>query len=177
MRRNRYGASAVDPVSRGHADRLLPLLLAYDGSTTRLCETIVGGPLELQLIGQATTTDVPAEVRQELPGQRFIERVTCLVANGEVMMDNLAYIALEGLPAHVRQDLEAGRVPIGHVLARLFVQRALLPRLRAPLLPRLWSAVGEPDLAASRAYVITTATGPMMLLAETFRDGMLMACR
>jgi chorismate-pyruvate lyase len=172
--RQRYGASAADPGSRSLAERLLPLLLAQDGSTTRLCETIAGGSVELELISQTINAEVPAAVRGLLPGERFIERVTCLAAHGQVMMDNLAYIALEGLPADVRQDLEGGRLPIGHLLARLFVRRALLPHLQSHLLPRLWAAVGEPDPAASRAYLITTASGPMMLIAEAFRDGMLM---
>jgi chorismate-pyruvate lyase len=171
--RRRYGASATDQASRLHAERLLPLLLAQDGSTTRLCEVIVGGPVELQLVSQTVTSQVPAAVASQLPGQSHIERLSCLVAHDQVMMDNLAYIALEGLPGQVRMDLESGRQPIGHLLARLYVRRVPLPQLRAQLLPRLWAAVGEPDPAAGRTYLITTASGPLMLIAEAFRDGML----
>jgi hypothetical protein len=46
----------------------------------------------------------------------------------------------------------------------------------APVLhARLWSAAGVPDPEASRAYRILTPEGPRMVIAETFRQGMLMA--
>jgi chorismate-pyruvate lyase len=122
---------------------------------------------------QTVTSQVPAAVASQLPGQSHIERLSCLVAHDQVMMDNLAYIALEGLPGQVRLDLESGRQPIGHLLARLYVRRVPLPQLQAELQPRLWAVVGEPDPAAGRTYVIATPSGPLMLIAEAFRDGML----
>lgn len=104
---------------------------------------------------------MPAEVRSALPGARFIERITSLVAHGQVMMDNLSYIALEGLPADVRRDLKGGGTPIGHLLARLWVRRSFLGA--APMLyERLWGAAGLPDPEASRAYCIVTPEGPCM---------------
>lgn len=91
------------------------------------------------------------------------------------MMDNLAYIALDGLQADIRRDLEAGVLPIGHLLSRLWVRRHFLS-LETALLERLWSAAGGlPDPDASRLYCIATPEGPRMLIAETFRRGMLMA--
>lgn len=162
----------ADP-SEPHA-RVLQLLLAQDGSTTRLCETVAGGPVALHLLVQRVTTAVPPAVQAVLPGTHFIERITCLAAHGQVMMDNLAYIALEGLQADVRRDLEAGAMPIGHLLARLWVRRRFLDPQPA-LLERLWSVAGGlPDAAASRLYCITTPEGPRMLIAETFRRGMLL---
>ena len=153
---------------------MLQLLLAQDGSTTRLCETIAGGPVSLHVIEQRVVNEVPAEVRAALPGTGFIERITCLAAHGEVMMDNLSYIALDGLPADVRRDLEAGVMPIGHLLARLWVRRAFLDAAPA-LYERLWAAAGWlRDAAASRTYCIVTPDGPRMLIAETYRRGMLM---
>jgi chorismate-pyruvate lyase len=161
------------PAAAAHARQVLQLLLAQDGSTTRLCETIAGGPVALHLLEQRVVDTVPAEVRTALPGTRFIERVTCLAAHGQVMMDNLSYIALDGLPADVRRDLEAGTMPIGHMLARLWVRRAFLPA--TPVLQeRLWAAAGGlPDPPASRSYCIVTPDGPRMLITETFRRGML----
>ena len=173
IRRRRYGVGATDAGARLHARRLLPLLIAQDGSTTRLCEAIAGGPITLRLVDQRVTTQVPAAVTAELAGSRFLERITSLSAHGEVMMDNLSYIALDRLPEDVQRDLLAGKLPIGHLLARLFVRRRFLPAVMDALLPRLWAAVGEPDPASSRAYVIASADGPAMLIAETFRDGML----
>jgi chorismate-pyruvate lyase len=153
---------------------MLQLLLAQDGSTTRLCETIAQGPVTVQVIEQQIVDAVPAEVRSSLPGTRFIERITCLSAHGQVMMDNLSYIALDGLSPDIRRDLEAGVMPIGHLLQRLWVRRAFLDAAPS-VYARLWGAVGLADPDASRAYVISTPEGPRMFIAETYRRGMLSA--
>ncbi|MDB6000852.1 MAG: hypothetical protein JWP52_2551 [Rhizobacter sp.] len=174
LARQRFHQPSDDLATLSHARDTLQLLLAQDGSTTRLCEAIAGGPVVLQVLAQRVVHEVPDEVRQSLPGTGFIERITCLAAHGEVMMDNLSYIALDGLPPDLRRDLEAGTMPIGHLLARLWVRRSFLAA--APqLFDRLWDAVGLPDPAASRAYCIATPEGPRMLIAETYRRGMLMA--
>lgn len=152
---------------------MLKLLLAQDGSTTRLCEAIAGGPVELHVLHQQTTEQVPVPVRVQLPGTQFIERITCLAAHGEVMMDNLSYIALAGLTPELVDDLQAGAIPIGHLLARLWVRRERIVPADV-LTQRLWDAAGLPDAAATRAYRITTPEAPRMLIVETFRHGMLM---
>lgn len=153
---------------------MLQLLLAQDGSTTRLCETIAGGPVALHVLAQRTVQDVPDVVCSVLPGARFIERITCLAAHGEVMMDNLSYIALDGLPADIQRDLEAGTMPIGHLFARMWIRRSFLGAQPA-LHERLWAAVGgPPDAKASRSYSVVTPQGPSMLITETYRRGMLM---
>jgi len=154
--------------------RFLDLLLAQDGSTTRLCETVAGGPVLLQVPLQRVTAEVPALVRSSLPGARFIERRVVLAAHGEVMMDNLSYIALEGLPDDARRSLEAGVTPIGHLLERLWVRRAFDDSAAAPLRRRLWDACGLPDAGATRSYRVDTPDGPLMLITETWRRGMLM---
>ena len=156
-----------------NARSVLQLLLAQDGSTTRLCETIARGPVSLHVVEQQVVDAVPAEVRAALPGSRFIERITCLAAHGQVMMDNLSYIALDGLPADVRRDLEAGVMPIGHLLSRMWVRRSFLD-VMPMLYERLWGAVGLPDADASRTYSVATPVGPRMLITETYRRGMLM---
>jgi chorismate-pyruvate lyase len=151
---------------------VLLLLLAQDGSTTRLCEATAGGPVSLHVLDQRVVHSVPREVSAALPGSTFIERTTSLAIDGQVMMDNLAFIALEGLPDDVRLDLEDGKAPIGHLLARMWVRRGAID---APaLLWQLWDRVGLPDPEASRAYCITTPEGPRMVIAETFRRGMLL---
>ena len=160
---------AADPRAR----QVLRLLLAQDGSTTRLCEAVAGGPVELHVLHQQVTTDVPNVVRSNLPGGQFIERITFLAAHGEVLMDNLAYIALDGLDAAIERDLRAGTLPIGHLLARMWVRREPIGNGQ-PLCEKLWSAVGLPDEAATRSYRIVTADAPRMVIAETYRRGMLM---
>ncbi len=174
LERQRFHHPSDPPAQAAHARDVLRLLLAQDGSTTRLCEAIAGGPVSLHLLEQRVVAAVPAEVRAALPGSSFIERITCLAAHGQVMMDNLSYIALEGLPVDVRRDLEAGVMPIGHLLSRLWVRRSFLDAVPA-LYQRLWGAVGGlPDAEASRMYCIVTPEAPRMLIAETYRRGMLM---
>lgn len=173
MRRELYADSAAAASEAAHARRVLRLLLAQDGSTTRLCETVAGGRVGLHVLHQQVTNDVPAIVREQLPGHRFIERITCLAAHDEVLMDNLSYIALDGLEPDIERDLHAGRLPIGHLLARWWVRReAILAPQELP--DRLWSVTGLPDADATRSYRILTPESPRMLICETYRRGMLM---
>jgi len=168
MRRERF-ADTPD----AHQRRVLDLLLAQDGSTTRLCEVVAGGPVELSVLRQQVTSDVPDLVRRQLPGETFIERITFLAAHGEVLMDNLSFIALAGLEPDIEADLRAGKLPIGHLLARLWVRREPIAGV-AELAQQLWGVVGLPDPAATRAYRIVTSDGARMVIAETYRRGMLM---
>lgn len=168
----------VPAAQAADALRTLRLLLAQDGSTTRLCETVAGGPVQLYVPHQVVTAEVPPVVRQRLPGSRFIERRVCLAAHGQALMDNLSYIALDGLPPDVRRDLEAGSAPIGHLLERLWVRRVFDPVGDAgaePLRQRLWAACGQPDPEATRTHTLHTPGGPLMLITETWRRGMLFA--
>jgi chorismate-pyruvate lyase len=170
--RQRFHQPADTPAHTAHLGVVLQLLLAQDGSTTRLCEAIAKGPLSLQVHEQRVVQSVPTEVRNALPGSEFMERTTSLAAHGQVMMDNLSYIALEGLPLDVRCDLEGGAIPIGHLLSKLWVRRSSLDA--APTLyERLWAVVGLPDPTTSRTYCIETPVGPRMVIAETYRRGML----
>jgi len=162
-----------EPARAAHARSMLKLLLAQDGSTTRLCEAIAGGPIALLVLEQRVVRAAPREVHNALPGSSFIERITCLAAHGQVMMDNLSYIALDGLAPDLRRDLEGGAIPIGHLLARLWVRRAFLAAPPPMLFERLWGVVGLPDPVATRAYRIATPEGPRMLITETYRRGML----
>ena len=172
LQRHTFHAPADAPAVAALAQRELRLLLAQDGSATRLCEVVAAGPVSLQLLDQKTVEQVPPEVRMHLPGTAFIERLTCLHAHGEVMMDNLSYIALDGLAPELRRALDGGQIPIGHLLADLWVRRTFLDRTPPALGARLWDAVGLPDAGATRTYGIVTPEGPRMLITETFRRGM-----
>jgi chorismate-pyruvate lyase len=153
---------------------MLRLLLAQGGSTTRLCEAIVGSEVDLHMIAQRHCTEAPEPVRAALPGERFVERFSCLASRGVVMLDSLAYIATRSLPRDLEQEIEAGTKPIGYLLERLWTRRALWPQAHEALCARLWARVGCPDAPATRTYTVATPDGPLMVITETFRDGMLM---
>ena len=160
------------PSDAPHA-ALLRLLLALDGSTTRVCEAIAEQPVEVQLHHQQQTGDVPAAVREQLGGSAWLSRVTSLHAHGQVMMDNLSFTRLDAVPTWFLQGLNEGTAPVGHLLQDLFVQREAVPG--SVLIEEvLWQHVGLPDARASRAYRISTAKGPLMQIFEVFRAGMAM---
>ena len=164
-----------DSLETGRAAReQLRLHLAQDGSATRLCETVVGGPVRLDVLHQTITDAVPEAVRAHLPGTRFIERTVSLVdaERATVMMDNHSWIALATVSADVREDLEAGRTPIGHLLERLWIRRRPVAA-QADFTEALWRRAGLPDPSAVRSYVIHTPDGAVMLITECFRRGML----
>jgi chorismate-pyruvate lyase len=164
----------VFPENPTHAP-LLRLLLAADGSTTRLCEAIAGGPVELLLVHQAVTHQVPQAVRDQLGGQAWLHRVTSLHANGRVMMDNLSYTRLDAVPDDFLAALNQGQAPIGHLLKPLFIKRVgvqMGQHVNPLLAEQLWAHVGCPDLSASRAYHIETPQGPLMLIFEAYRQAM-----
>jgi chorismate-pyruvate lyase len=152
-----------DPVSV----RLLRVLLGQDGSTTRLCEVIAGGPVELCLHSQARVETVPDGVLEFLGGASWIERITSLHVAGRVMMDNLTWTRLDRIPAEFADDLERGELPVGRLLDRLFVKRQ--PISASSFGEILWNVSGSPDPRASRAYTISSETGPFMLVFETYR--------
>ena len=163
------------PEAQARQRWLLRLLLAQDGSTTRLCQAIASVPLTLQVRQQTITDTVPDCVRDVLSGGRFIYRVTSLAAHGHVMMDNLVYVALDGLSEPLRDGLEGGAIPIGPLLESLWVRRKPLPAEVAGILSgRLWDEVGLPDPSAARAYTIATPGGNLFVIAETYRRGMRM---
>lgn len=149
---------------------LLRLLLAQDGSATRLCEALARRPITVQLQFQRRTTDVPPSVLAQLGGKAWLERATTLHAHGVVLMDNLSYTRLDAVPDWFLAGLDAGTTPIGHLLDRLPIQRDDLP-LADDIAARLWHHVGLPDTRAAKLYRISTVDGPLMLVMETFRAG------
>jgi chorismate-pyruvate lyase len=160
----------VFPTDPRHAP-LLRALMALDGSTTKVCEALAQQPVTVQLHRQRQTDDVHAAVRAQLGGTRWLERITSLHAHGRVMMDNLSYTRLDAVPGWFLAGLDAGQAPVGHLLAKLFVQRERLAA-EADVAQALWAQVGAPDDRASRTYRVVTAASPLMLIFEAWRDGM-----
>jgi chorismate-pyruvate lyase len=156
------------------AQVLMTLLTEHDGSTTRLCEALAGAPVEVRVLSQRVSGDVPSQVRTLLPGDLFIERITSLIANDAVMTDNLVYIALEGLDAQLQERLRIGSLPIGSLMAGRWLRRDALC-VDDEVLERLWRAVGHADPDAMRCYRLLSHEGPAMLICETFRHGILSA--
>jgi chorismate-pyruvate lyase len=147
---------------------VLRMLLHQDGSTTRLLEATLGGPITVHVLEQQLVPALPPFLQGALPGTTFLRRITALEAQGQVLLDSLAYIAVEALPGPMVRDLMEGVRPIGHIVASLWTRRAVRGGDHA-LLQELWSVVGEPDPEASRSGAILTPDGPCMILAETFR--------
>lgn len=163
LRRERF------PRDQRHA-ALLRLLLAQDGSATRLCEALAGRKVTVVLQHQVRTTDVPEVVRRELGGDEWLERATTLHAWGTVLLDNLSYTRLDRLPDWFLAKLDQGDTPIGYMLDQLFLQRDDLP-LAADMAARLWPLVGLPDEGAAKLYRVAMPQGALMLVMETFRAG------
>jgi chorismate-pyruvate lyase len=147
--------------------RLLRLLLGQDGSTTRLCEVIAAGPVELYLHLQARVESVPDTVLERLGGESWIERITSLHVAGHVMMDNLTWTRVDRIPTEFADELERGELPVGRLLDRLFVKRQMIQA--SSLGEILWTVTGLPDPRASRAYTISSDQGAFMLVFETYR--------
>jgi len=158
------------PTDPGHA-QLLQVLLVQDGSTTRICEALSGGPIDVTVHRQIRTAKIPEVVNRYLGGDEWLERITSLSSRGQVLMDNLSYTRLDAVPEAFLNDLDRGIAPIGHLLAQLYVQREALD-VGSELAQRLWEIVGVPDPNASRAYRMLTAAGPFMLIFESFRAGL-----
>jgi chorismate-pyruvate lyase len=156
---------------------LAALLLAQDGSATRLCEEVAAGPvgLTVHMQREVSAADAPPLVRAQLPGEVFIERLVSLHAHGQIMMDNLSWLAPAALPPDIQAELAQGRTPIGHLLARMWIRRRTLAAPES-LWPALWAHVGLPDPEATRSYAIDVPErGTAMVITECFRRGMLAA--
>ena len=154
-----------------NARNLLKLLLAQDGSTTKLCEAITDAQVLLTVHTQTQVETVPEIVQVELGGANLLKRVTSLHTEASVLMDNLTFTNLDRVPDWFLNELEQGLSPIGHLLSTLFVQRRRIkstPELEA----QLFEIVGFADSSASRTYTISTEHGALMLVFETYRDGL-----
>ncbi len=155
---------------------LLKLLLAQDGSTTKLCEAIAESQVDLIVHAQSRVETVPEVVKNKLAGTSWLKRVTSLHADSQVLMDNLSFTRLDRVPNWFLLDLEQGLAPIGYLLDKLFVRRERL-EATPELEDLLFDVVGFRDLNSSRAYTICTRHGALMLVFETYRAGLARAYR
>ena len=149
---------------------LLKLLLAQDGSTTKLCEAISASEVSLFVHAQSRVETVPEVVIQKLGGTSWLKRVTGLHSESRVLMDNLTFTRLDRVPAWFTADLERGLSPVGHLLEKLFVRRERI-NSTSELERVLFEIVGFPDSNSSRAYTLNTEEGALMLVFETYRAG------
>lgn len=153
------------------ADAWLEVLIAQDGSATLLSETMAHSSVRLDVVHQAVTDEVPDDVRRYLSGRRFLERQVCMSHNGEVMMDNLSFVALDSIDAELRTLLEEGVAPIGHIFSTRWIRKR--PVENIPIVQnRLWDRSGFPDPEAVRSYLLEMPETTCMLITETFRAGM-----
>ena len=153
-----------------NAGNLLKLLLAQDGSTTKLCEAIAGSRVDLALHEQSRIETVPEVVRHQLGGTSWLKRVTSLHSESRVLMDNLSFTRLDRVPDWFLSDLELGKAPVGHLLEKLCIRRERI--VSSPELEQvLFDVVGFPDSNSSRAYTVNTEDGALMLVFETYRAG------
>lgn len=174
FRRALFHHESDSPAQMAHARTVLQLLLAQDGSTTRLCESVTASAVAVHVFAQDVVSALPATLQDALPGASFIRRMSSLVANGEVLLDSLSFIALVDLSTDIQRDLEQGVMPIGHMLSRLWTRREFRSQ-DGTLFEQLWETTGLPDPAASRCYTLVTPEGSRMVIGETFRRGFLAA--
>lgn len=172
LHRERFLRVCDHPAEAAWASVVLRLLVSQDGSTTRVLESIAGGKFSVHVLDQRIIDALPRQLEGALPGTRFLRRLTSLEAHGHVLLDSLAYIAIDALPGSALRELQEGVSPIGHVLSRLWTRRAFRVD-DTDLFDELWSVVGYPDPHASRSSCIYTPDGPCMILGETFRRGAL----
>lgn len=133
---------------------------------------MAGCDLTVHVIEQERVHALPAQLEGSLPGTSFLRRLTTLEARNNVLLDCVAFIAVQTLPCEVVSALEEGIRPIGHLLSQLWMRRVF----REPdpeTLEQLWATFGVPDPRAARSSLIVTPAGPCMVLAEVFRRGVL----
>jgi len=174
LQRQAFFCSSDSQAQAAFAQAMLRLFLTQDGSTTRLCEAIAGERVSLQVLDQHVVHELPAQMTGALPGARFLRRLIALGARGQVMLDSISYMAMDALGSDDLRALEGGATPIGYLLANLWTRRGFRPH-DPQLFEELWRKVGIPDAQASRSFTVITPEGPCMVIAETFRRGILTA--
>lgn len=171
--RETFLGASDHPATAAWANFVLQLLIAQDGSTTRLLEALAGCAISVRVHQQGVVPVLPAQLEGVLHGGRFLRRVVSLEAHGHVVLDSLSYTAIDALPHALTRELQEGIRPIGKVLSGLWTQRTFRSE-DTELFGELWESVGCPDPQASRSSCIHTPAGPCVILAETFRRGVLM---
>ena len=149
-----------------HMERLPPFLrtlLVADGTVTKSLEAFFWEQVEVDNLGQA-----PTQLQHDAPalglhaGATVLERRVRLVGVESKCVYALAHslIKLEALPAHLREDLEQGRIGIGELLRErgLETYREILD-------------VGQSDATGEqiyRTYRIVIHHQAAIMITETF---------
>lgn len=147
-------------------ERLPPFLrtlLVADGTVTKSLEAFFWEQVAVENLGQALlrlTQDVAA--LGLLAGATVLERRVRLlgVESGRVFALAHSLIKLEALPAHLREDLQQGRIGIGELLR----ERGL--ETYREILDMGQSTTG--DDAIYRTYRIVIQQQPAIMITETF---------
>lgn len=145
-------------------ERLPPFLrtlLVADGTVTKSLEAFFWEQVAVENLGQALlrlTQDVPA--LELLTGAMVLERRVRLlgVESGRAFALAHSLIKLEALPAHLREDLQQGRIGIGELLRErgLETYREILDMGQST------------DDAIYRTYRIVIQQQPAIMITETF---------
>src|SRR5690242_19352158 len=120
LARHRFLRPTASPAELAWGNTILQMLLAQDGSTTRLFEAIAGHRILVHAVDQATVRELPPDLAGFLPGESFLRRLSTLEFGGHVLLDSLSYIAIDVLPPPLVQELEKGETPIGRVFSSLW---------------------------------------------------------
>ncbi|MBL8214049.1 MAG: DUF98 domain-containing protein [Bryobacterales bacterium] len=152
------------------------ILLISDGTLTDIVEAAFEEPIRLVKLALATA---PAEAAVEelgvVPGQLLMRREILLqgVNSGRNYVYAESQIALDALPAGLREDLVTTNRPLG----RLWVEHKLETRKE---ILRVWRVpagganahFGDPPRGLiARAYRVISGGRPIMLIAEYFPAG------
>jgi len=149
-----------------HMERLPPFLrtlLVADGTVTKSLEAYFWEQVEVENLGQGPLRLTQKEPALDLlAGATVLERRVRLLGMESRREFALAHslIKLEALPAHVREDLQQGRIGIGELL-----------RERALETYREILDVGQSDASGEtiyRTYRIVIQHQPAIMITETF---------
>lgn len=146
-----------------HLPPFLRTLLVADGTVTKSLEAFFWEQVAVENLGQAPICLAHGIPALELPaGATVLERRVRLMGmeSGREFAQAHSWIKLEALPAHLREDLQQGRIGIGELLRErgLETYREILD-------------VGQSNVQADaiyRTYRILIQHQPAILITETF---------
>lgn len=101
-------------------DRDIRILIATDGTLTRMLNIVANDEIVLQIIKQEICNIAPTEPEsEELPNRRVLKRHTVLSgrSSGTAYIAAEALIAIDHLPPSIITDLTKTERPIGEVMA------------------------------------------------------------
>lgn len=105
------------------------MLTKTDGSTTKAIETLIGGKAEIEVFQQNDIdyTRLPAdEAKLFQPDDKILFRTSSLKTGDIYLSYNYVYVKTALLSPEMIQDLKAGRLPIGKIIAGLESRRDII---------------------------------------------------